>query len=380
MDVLTTAGKQTIRTYFESHGLTSSCGYTVGGGKSPKVPAPHLHGLPKFFSTTKRSHDGYLMSSSTPRIRVDDTYDIFIILELVTESRRAEAFHAPLVIFPQAPRHDLGIARAFFSDTAVAYDNSFYGFSTQGHGEADDLARYLSIILNSRITLYYLLMLSSMMGAQVKRFELHEVRSVAFPAWEDLSEETRAESRKLSETVFTSTRLPNEEIDRFVGRLFGLSDPDLQVIYDTLSVSLPFRASVNNAQRRPTHKDIEAFREVVVSVMDPILSHASRSAALEEMPRPNTTPWLWFRVRVWSLEAALTNESATISAEHSGGGGETRLRERREPCRALGRHTGRASHRDLCTVPILHAYASSPFGPRSFGDPKYETWLRGGTL
>ena len=54
--------------------------------------------------------------------------------------RREALFRPPLVIVPQAPGDDPHAPRAYISRQSVAFSKSYYGYSCDGHPEAETLA------------------------------------------------------------------------------------------------------------------------------------------------------------------------------------------------------------------------------------------------
>ncbi len=358
-------------------GLVSTRGYQEGG--RVKKPAPHLVGLPKFGSEDcKKLETARLETAGLPE---------FGTAERVSEPRNKKgklmAFQGPLVLYPEAPRHDLVTPRALWCETGLAFDNSFYGFSAASHPNGDLLSRYVLIILNSRVTLHYALMTSSMLGVGRKRLDLGDLRSLPVPKLDDLPPSLRAQVRELSEVILNAPKLPDDDIDRLVGQIYGLSRQDLQVIKDAVSTALPFTGCRELAQRMPKPEEIQTYLGVAEGILASVLYHAGRSVKVKRYRYVESEPWIWLLIRTQPtdrstsltphayLEDALLKRSLLVDAEKlafEGGSSRIVVRGRRMGTLLLGvfsqyRYFTPTQAR-LLALDLL-------------GDASHEAWLRG---
>lgn len=294
-----TAVELTVGGYWDKAGLNINRGYIQGGENASKRDITHLLSLPDLSSW-------------------EETKIVIPVRELprfeprpLSWPRSEAAFTGPLVVVFDAPRHDRSAPRARIALSSVAYDDSFHGFSTAGHPSPKLLASYLLILFNSNLVLYFALMRSGMFGASRKRLLQTDLCDFPFRAIEELSEEQVAELKTLSNHVLSSHSLPQNEIDDFVGSLYGLTQWDLQTIRDTLDTSLPFASSMMRAQEVPTPVEIDAFVQKLHEIIEPVLDHVGRRTTVELLSQTPSGPW--FVLRVATLPSkALTRKKPSL--------------------------------------------------------------------
>lgn len=359
------SGHPTLGDYLEEFKIRPSRGYVEGAGRSTKRDAPHLHALREL-----TEHKSAIPLVNVSRLK------LFKQRRLNT-ARRPEVFLGPLVLFFEAPRHDRGIARAILCRDDVAFNHVFIGFSTHKHRAPQLLADYLLILLNSSLVLYIALMRSLQFGSDRKRLDLSDLLLIPFPRLETLSGVQKRQIRSLAKRILSSELLPEHDIDAFSGALLGLSVWDMEVLNDTLSVSLPFKNATDLAQLRPTADAISVYSRRVQGLIASILGHVGRNVEVTALPANEGAPWLIIRVMTWPkcerrpidpqsphviLETALDLASDT---------GQTRV--------VFAEREGHL----LIAIFAQYRYWTPTQGRLLvldlFGDPTYEPLLRGGT-
>lgn len=184
---------------------------------------------------------------------------------------RAENYLPPLVLFSQAPgaSNDSTSARISLDPTPVAYNFSFYGYSTRGHPKAVALAKYLFVLGHSQLLPYYTLMTSARYGIERDTIYVEDIGDFPLIPIEVLSEAQVVEVQGLADALIASEDTAPERINAWVGRLYGLSENDVQVIADSLSINAPTTAAKNRAQKEPTAQEIAAFAKAMENYLQP---------------------------------------------------------------------------------------------------------------
>jgi len=354
-----------------------SLGYIVGGEKSPRREAPALRKLPD------------LEEWESPAVRVDPTKLNLFGDKRVTEARTRDRqrkvateeyvtprpFQGPLVIVRQVPRSDATWPRAMFCEQDVAYKDSFYGYSAAWHNDADLLARWLLVFLNSGFALYLHLMRGAQYGVERTRLQLNDLEEVPFPPLEDLDAFARKKIRILSERLCTNGMDVMPEIDDFMAHLFGLTKADRQVVRDTIETALPYEWSYGRAQDAPTSEEVDTWRKEVRDILAPILEYAERDFAVERVtPKNATSPWILVRLAASVRGKAPPGESLNPAVI--------------EAAEALALHEWASRIEFMGNVPgslLIGVFAQYRYWTRTrarmlaldiLGRPEWEDWLR----
>jgi hypothetical protein len=271
-----------VADYFSQYGLGPREGYQVVQGKND---ASFLQGLPDLTARTARKTHRFLVSpSDLPK------FDI----ERLHRPRQEAIYKAPLVLVKEKVPLDRSQGRALCSFSDTAYSESFYGCSTFGHPEAEDLARYLFLLLHGEIFLWYLLVTSSKLGVERDTVLKEDFADFPLPPMEDMPSHLRAEIRPLSDALFADTE-PWTELDDWVRQVYRLSHWDLEVILDTISIGLPHQESRRRAQRTPHPDEIQDFVSRVEQEVQPFAQAAGRTCRVEYLQYNQDEPWAVIR-------------------------------------------------------------------------------------
>jgi hypothetical protein len=199
------------------------------------------------------------------------------------EKDKLRVYRGPLCLLKQAPRHDRSQGWALLSDSDVAYCQSFQGYSAALHRNGDFLVRYLHLLANSSIRIYFGLMTSARFGVERDVLDKADFDELPIIPMATLSTQKRDAivelSRKLvakeNENV-TQEDVIFTQIDSLFCDLYGLEPLDLEVIRDTLSVGLPYGACRSHACRSPSETEREVFRKRLEVVMRPFFKIADQ--------------------------------------------------------------------------------------------------------
>lgn len=246
-----------------------------GDGK-PGASADYLHGLP---DVTAESLDDILIS--TGRLQTFQHRRIH-------DPRDPSLFVAPIALVHQSPPAGRGRLRVGVAGEPVAYNESFYGFSTGSLGQGQTLVRYLVLVLGSRFALWFALVTSGKFGferdvvekAALNRLPLPDVRAFGkseFEAICSLFDQLVAGAASWS------------DVDQWVAHLYGLGSNDLQVIADTLTYNAPFSAAKLAAQAPP--QDLTSFCEQVERELAPWAKRFGTTFKASPIPTRSLSPW-----------------------------------------------------------------------------------------
>lgn len=275
-------------------GLVSSTGYKIEADQ-PQKDASFLHGLANFHSV-QQSRFVVRTESLQPFAR-----------PTLNRPRRREVYAGPILLVKESPGIHRRNGWALLSLQDVAYDQSFYGYSAATSKNGEMLVRYLQLFVHSHIWLHYALLTSPKLGAERRTLYKSDLDDCPIIPFDQLSASSRSRVRELSrrlteedETVFT-------EIDEFFGELYGLTELDLEVIRDTLEVSLPYRESRERSCRMPTNGERDVFRRRVESLLRPFFRVLGKS----------------LRVEMWKPNDSFLNSHAPFGMLHVGQAGQS---------------------------------------------------------
>jgi len=208
-------------------------------------------------------------------------------------------FQSPLVIIPKAPGEDPRSPKAFISSRAVAFSQSYYGYSCNGHPDARTVAALLFILAHSSILRYFVLMVSVSQGADHMMFTKQDLDTFPFP---DVSRIAPAETvviRNLARRLEHDPQKPWEEIDHFLFRLYGLDEDAAQIVLDTLFSATAYRRHGRAALERTAHQHREPFRTELLDMLEPYFDVCGEKILIEEardQPDSWEQPWLFLAI------------------------------------------------------------------------------------
>ena len=220
--------------------------------------------------------------------------------------RRKELFQPPLVVIPQSPGDDPGARRAYISDHAVAFSQSYYGYSCAGHPEAEILAALIYLLAHSSFFDYFCLMTSRRSGFDRQTFNKGEFDALPFPNIANLAARDKASIRSLTQRLQDNAVEPRADLNNFIFRLYGLNPAAVQVAEDTLFSAASYRRAGKAALERTTGETRQPFLEILRKELEPYFDVCGEHAAVNEAKfQPDSWHEPWFFLFV-------TRESTSI--------------------------------------------------------------------
>ncbi len=275
-----------LAAYWEEKKLAHGLGYQVGDKAGTQQDASGLHGLPDL---TEQPERPFHIDPTRPKLPRFERPTLL-------RPRKRAIYKAPMVLVAQSPSEDRDRGRAWLVERDVAYSRTFFGYSCAGHLEADTLARYLLLLLNSNLVLYYALLVSSQFGVERDTFLKDDIDEFPVRRLETLSAALKNRIKPLSEALIHDAKPPWREIDAWIAKAYGLDRWDQDAIDDTLAVSLPFAAARARAQRRPHRHEVDAYIRRVEDDIRPILAPFGRHATVTIAREEATDPWIFLWV------------------------------------------------------------------------------------
>jgi SAM-dependent methyltransferase len=275
IDTLKAVGGEPLDEYWSRVGgkNRSGKGYRIAEGQTFQRDCSFLRGLPD------------LNATDLFRFVVDASKLGTFKRRQMHRPRRSSIYDPPLVLVKQAPGEARSDGRALLAFERLAYSESFNGYSAAGHPDGELLVRYLHLFVHSDIWQYYLLATSPEFGAERRRARKSDLGNCPFIPFEAMSETQRAEISRLSSKIENGERVPSKvpwvEVDAFFARAYGLTDSDLRVIRDTLSVAMPYDTARKHACLTPSSAERSAFMATLRRLLLPFVADSGKSLAVE---------------------------------------------------------------------------------------------------
>ena len=242
--------------------LFSGAGYNVSPGL-PQRSADHLLDLPDFTAP----EDGFELNLQQ-LVNWREHHG----RRTASFPRDAGLYEPPLVIVPQTPGQTRDGPKAYLSEKhAVAFSQSFYGYSTAGHDNPKGLAQLLYLIVHSQLWHHHYLTHSSRIGASYRTFLKQDLDSFSFPNPSTLTPSQWHLVGRLARELGGHDDKPWKEINELVFELYGLSSHDVTVIGDTVRFGAPYRLARLPSERSPKRPDVEAFCQYLVDMVQPFV-------------------------------------------------------------------------------------------------------------
>lgn len=185
--------------------------------------------------------------------------------------RKPELYKTPLVIVTTAigETAERIRARLALGKTPIAFAETFFGCSTHGHPDAADMARYLFLLLNSDLYVYYVLMTSSKFGVERRAAQTTDIKEFPIPPFESLTPEDQATIRTLTNGIDSDPEATLRKLNNWVFALYGLTRSDRQLVHDALATQMPYTDVQRRAVTSPGPKDVERFRQELENRLQP---------------------------------------------------------------------------------------------------------------
>lgn len=264
--------------------LRASSGIRRPGDGRRGSDAGHLRGLPE------------ITVASLGNVFVESDFLDTFSHERVHRPRSRDLFAGPLLLVHQSPSAVTGRIRVAIAEEDVVFSETFYGYSLSDDPDAGLLVRYLALILGSKFAVWLSLVTSGKFGFERDVVEKATLDRFPLPDFETLTAQQRREIEQLVEGLRSSGGSWNE-VDKWVMRLYDLSERDSQVIRDTLEFNLPFATNKQKAQAIPGNAERERFCEILRNELEPWSERFGSTLVVEQISPLPMSPWHAIEVR-----------------------------------------------------------------------------------
>ena len=272
-------------------------GFKEGGAgpttRRKQIDATELWGMPKLERVRPKAR--LIDIKGLPKIEKGAKYQ---------HPRKATIYAAPLAIVPETPTWKSGMPNAYLALRDVAYRQSFRGFSCAWHATPELLARYVFLLFSSDLPLYMALLTSGKFGVERDIFEGGDLLGFRMRPLESLPELLKEQIVPLSRALCAEEPGAEEAVRRWIAALYDLSEWDLQVMRDTLSVSLPFSRTKARAQMRPTGQELATYTGDVEAILRSFLGRHGRDVSLRVLRDHKAEPWILLQLDARPLSEA----------------------------------------------------------------------------
>ena len=187
------------------------------------------------------------------------------------------------------------IGVAISAEDAV-FNETFYGYSPSAFTDPHSLTRYLTLVLGSKLAVWFALVTSGEFGFEREVIEKATLDRIPLPDFRTFEPARRDEIEALYEGLRAGAT-SWDAVDEWVARLYGLGPRDLQVVSDTLRYNLPFAQSKRDAQAAPTPQEQTQFCEVLEQELKHWCERFGSAIIVRPSVQPAISPWYGVEVR-----------------------------------------------------------------------------------
>lgn len=259
--------------------LGSGRGIDIEPWKATKVP-DWLRDLPIADEAIRIRESPELLGKSTPT---------FIELYGDKEPHRPyqiENYRVPLVLLDRGPGSDRNTQKSHrFLEIDHCYTKNYFGYSGGTHKHGKPAVALLHIIAHSQLFQHFSYMRSAQMGARKRILDKSDIDSFPFPELEKLTKEQRAEALRLADMLDSPGEKDWEALDAFVGRLFGLTKAEQQVVADTVTFNGPYAVVREQSMRSVPEDEAALFVRTLEQAIQPFFKAVGQKVKAKLVPR-----------------------------------------------------------------------------------------------
>jgi hypothetical protein len=213
-------------------------------------------------------------------------------------------YQPPVVIIPKAPGDSPLSPKAYYSNKAIAFSQSYYGYSCAGHPEAETLASLIYLLPHSALFRYFSLMVSVSQGADHMIFTKQDFDTLPFPDLASMPRATKAAIRGLAKDLQTKINKPWDELDEMIFGIYSLDVDAVQVAHDTLLTAAPYRKAGRSSFDFTNAATRIALLTELREALEPYFDVCGEHAAVRE-PEFQPDGWPWYFL-------AISRDAATV--------------------------------------------------------------------
>lgn len=254
------------------------------GDGLPGHDAQSLHGLPE------------ITASTFSEVAIDLTRLPPFAQDRVHRLRSRDLFAGPLVVVHKSPpaiSSRIGVAIAAAD---AVFNETFYGYSPGTFSDAHGLTRYLTLVLGSKLAIWFALVTSGEFGFEREVIEKATLDRIPLPDFRTFDQARLDDIEVLYKGLRTGA-MSWDVVDEWVARLYGLGPRDLQVVSDTLEFNLPYTQNRTRAQIPPTKQERARFCDVLEQELRPWCERFGSAIVVRSSAQPAIAPWYGIELR-----------------------------------------------------------------------------------
>jgi len=288
-------------------GLRFRNGYQVGDKAGTQKSAKHLHGMPDLKGTDA---DEFVINTSV--------LPAFTRKTLLFPRDRA-IYEPPLLLVRKTIPADPFEPRVVRADSSVVFHESFHGLSFAGVPNAEDHARLLQLLLQSRAIPFALLLMDAIFGVERDTIYQESLASIPVVPLDRLTKSQLARMRQISKKMEEGfDKSLYEKLNAFVFDLYELGFVERHAVEDALETRGPATASVARAVAPPTEAERKNFLATLKDSLDDVLQ-ASRLQATVEEASVGSIPWRVLSIATRPTQKASAPVDALLKAADESG-------------------------------------------------------------
>lgn len=295
VDRIFSASSQTVKQILEANGLRFSSGYQIGKPEKRTRNTEEMRELPE--------------ATLSMVFEVPDFAAPFD-LEKVQWPRASRIYKGPLLLFRESPKLDREVRGALHAAQSTVYRENFVGISFAEKPDLTFLRDLLYVLSYSDLVLYFQLLTSSKFG--VERDSALQTEFEEFP----LVDLTTAKGCETEITAVAAALRASERcwnrVDDLAAQLYSLSEPDQDLIRDTLAAELPFVEVQNSANAPTTDAHIAHFVDMFNQVVEPynVDGEARRANSL---PALRQHGWVFLQIGSSTTDGELQGKADVLA-------------------------------------------------------------------
>lgn len=215
--------------------------------------------------------------------------------KLVHRRRERAIYSAPIALLRESPSSQSGRPQGMLALQDVAYSRSYIGFSCNAMKDAQANAVYLTVIFNSPLFLYFILMTSSKLGVERSTLQKIEAEQFPIPPLQTLTARQHDALTDIAKAIKSGATGVETLSHNFICDLYSLRPADTTLIRDRLRYGMPFKAARAEATKCPDEQQAAEFCRMLRSGLSPF-DMSNTSLEVEPLAATSWSPWRFLRI------------------------------------------------------------------------------------
>lgn len=267
-----------LKSYISEQNILSGEGFQIHGKRNP-VPV-EFYG--KSMVTAKNAPPFSINSSN---IQTLFEYDF------LHRPRDPGIYKGPLLLLRSTMANDRNKGCGIYSEDDVLFNESFFGYSTNGDTKKRPIIEYLYVLTYSQLLFYHSLLVSAKFGFEREVIYKEDFDNFPIVPISKLSGQQLQEISNIA-ALLKKGECPWERLDVLVSEIYDLSSDDRQLISDTINNSSPFTRDIIASQRRSSEEEIDYFSKSLQALLQPFFELTEESIHVKPRIQSYASSWV----------------------------------------------------------------------------------------